>query len=99
VPLGHPLRGTQALFDETLAAISRGFAQVCSAECRPSMPLERLLRASTRRTLYSIRSEQPLPEQLENNLPPSANDESRGQGQGRVPDGADVQLLGADPGS
>lgn len=68
VPAGHPLRGVKALLDEALAAMSRDFDRVYAAEGRPSIPPERLVRASTLQILYSIRSERLLCEQLDYNL-------------------------------
>jgi transposase len=68
VPPGHPLRGIKALLDEALAGMSRDFAKVYAGEGRPSIPPERLVRASTLQILYSIRSERLLCEQLDYNL-------------------------------
>ena len=68
VPDNHPLRGIKALLDEALAAMSRDFDRVYAAEGRPSIPPERLVRASTLQILYSIRSERLLCEQLDYNL-------------------------------
>jgi transposase len=68
VPESHPLRGIKALLDEALAGMSRDFERVYAAEGRPSIPPERLVRASTLQILYSIRSERLLCEQLDYNL-------------------------------
>lgn len=68
VPGEHPLRGIKALLDEALAAMSRDFERVYASEGRPSIPPERLVRASTLQILYSIRSERLLCEQLDYNL-------------------------------
>lgn len=68
VPANHPLRGIKALLDEALAAMSRDFERVYAKEGRPSIPPERLVRASTLQILYSIRSERLLCEQLDYNL-------------------------------
>lgn len=68
VPAHHPLRGVKALLDEALAAMSRDFERVYAKEGRPSIPPERLVRASTLQILYSIRSERLLCEQLDYNL-------------------------------
>ena len=68
VPQSHPLRGMKALLDEALAAMSRDFERVYAGEGRPSIPPERLVRASTLQVLYSIRSERLLCEQLDYNL-------------------------------
>jgi len=48
--------------------MSRGFDRVYACEGRPSIPPERLVRASTRQILYSIRSERLLCEQLDYDL-------------------------------
>ena len=68
VPQGHPLRGIKELLDEALGGMSRDFDRVYAAEGRPSIPPERLVRASTLQILYSIRSERLLCEQLDYNL-------------------------------
>jgi len=68
VPSSHPLRVIKMLLDEALAGMSRDFERVYAAEGRPSIPPERLVRASTLQILYSIRSERLLCEQLDYNL-------------------------------
>ena len=68
VPPEHPLRGIKALLDEALEGMSRDFDRVYAREGRPSIPPERLVRASTLQILYSIRSERLLCEQLDYNL-------------------------------
>jgi len=68
VPDGHPLRGIKLLLDEALLGMSRDFERVYASEGRPSIPPERLVRASTLQILYSIRSERLLCEQLDYNL-------------------------------
>jgi transposase len=68
VPSTHPLRGIKALLDEALSAMGRDFDRVYASEGRPSIPPERLVRASTLQVLYSIRSERLLCEQLDYNL-------------------------------
>ena len=68
VPASHPLRGIKALLDEALSGMSRDFDRVYAREGRPSIPPERLVRASTLQILYSIRSERLLCEQLDYNL-------------------------------
>lgn len=68
VPNSHPLRGIKGLLDEALAGMSRDFDKVYATEGRPSIPPERLVRASTLQILYSIRSERLLCEQLDYNL-------------------------------
>ena len=56
VPADHPLRGIKRLLDEALKGMSRDFERVYAREGRPSIPPERLVRASTLQILYSIRS-------------------------------------------
>jgi transposase len=68
VPQEHPLRGIKELLDEALSGMSRDFDRVYASEGRPSIPPERLVRASTLQILYSIRSERLLCEQLDYNL-------------------------------
>ncbi len=68
VPQDHPLRGIKELLDEALVGMSRDFGRVYATEGRPSIPPERLVRASTLQILYSIRSERLLCEQLNYNL-------------------------------
>ena len=68
VPADHPLRGIKRLLDEALKGMSRDFERVYAREGRPSIPPERLVRASTLQILYSIRSERLLCEQLDYNL-------------------------------
>lgn len=68
VPPDHPLRGIKRLLDEALKGMSRDFERVYAREGRPSIPPERLVRASTLQILYSIRSERLLCEQLDYNL-------------------------------
>ncbi len=58
VPAAHPLRGIKALPDEALADMTREFNRVFANEGRPSIPPERLVRASTLQILYSIRCSQ-----------------------------------------
>jgi transposase len=53
VPDSHPLRGIKVLLDEALAGMSRDFERVYASEGRPSIPPERLVRASTLQILYS----------------------------------------------
>jgi transposase len=68
VPKDHPLRGIKRLLDEALSGMSRDFEKVYAEEGRPSIPPERLVRASTLQILYSVRSERLLCEQLDYNL-------------------------------
>lgn len=68
VPTDHPLRAIRRLADEALRALSPEFDAMYAETGRPSVPPERLLKASLLIALYSIRSERQLCEQLEYNL-------------------------------
>ena len=57
VPPDHPLRTIKALADRALAALSNEFDQMYAETGRPSIPPERLLKASLLIALYSVRSE------------------------------------------
>lgn len=59
VPLDHPLRTIKAV-----AGLSGEFGRMYATVGRPSIPPERLLKASLLTTLYSVRSEQALCEEL-----------------------------------
>ena len=62
VPQGHPLRAMRELANAALGALDEEFAQLYSPLGRPSIPPERLLRASLLQLIYSIRSERQLME-------------------------------------
>jgi transposase len=68
VPKDHPLRAIKAMTDSALQALSPEFDVLYSRVGRPSIPPERLLRASLLQYLYGIRSERLLMEQLDYNL-------------------------------
>ena len=68
VPSDHPLRKIRPLLDETLQSLDRTFEVIYAQSGRPSIPPERLIRASLLQVLYSIRSERQLMEQLDYNL-------------------------------
>src|SRR5882672_8426314 len=68
VPQDHPLRAIKAMTDRVLQALSPEFDRLYSRVGRPSIPPERLLRASLIQYLYGIRSERLLMEQLDYNL-------------------------------
>ena len=68
IPTGHPLRTIKALTDQSLAALSPDFDAMYAEIGRPSIPPERLLKASLLISLYSVRSERFFCEQLEYNL-------------------------------
>ena len=64
----HPLRRIKQLAEEALGQLSPVFDQMYSALGRPSIPPERLLRASLLMALYTVRSERLFCEQLDYNL-------------------------------
>ena len=64
----HPLRRVKQLAQEALAQLSAVFDQMYSAVGRPSIPPERLLKASLLMALYTVRSERLFCEQLNYNL-------------------------------
>src|SRR5438309_10753038 len=68
VPRDHPLRRIKQLADAALQQLSPVFDQMYSAMGRPSVPPERLLKASLLMAFYSVSSERLLCEQLEYNL-------------------------------
>ena len=57
IPDDHPLRTVKRLADRALAGLSPVFDRMYAAGGRPSIPPERLLKASLLIALYSIRSE------------------------------------------
>lgn len=68
VPAGHPLRRIRELANGALARLNERFAGLYAREGRPSIPPERLIRASLLQLLYSIRSERQLMERMEFDL-------------------------------
>ncbi len=68
VPPDHPLRIIKALADQALAALSPEFDRMYAEVGRPSIPPERLLKASLLIALYSVRSERAFCEDLDYNL-------------------------------
>ena len=68
VPAGHPLRKVKVLADQALAALSPTFDEMYSKKGRPSIPPERLLKATLLMAFHSIRSERLFCEQLDYNL-------------------------------
>lgn len=68
VPKNHPLRTIRAMVNQSLREMSEDFDGMYSTIGRPSIPPERLMRASLLQMLYSVRSEQLLMEQLDYNL-------------------------------
>jgi transposase len=68
VPADHPLRSMRGMTDAALATLSARFDGLYATTGRPSIPPEQLLRALLLQSLYSVRSERMLIEQLEYNL-------------------------------
>jgi transposase len=68
VPKEHPLRRVKELADAALSELSPLFDEMYSAIGRPSIPPERLLKASLLMALYTVRSERMFCEQLDYNL-------------------------------
>ena len=68
VPADHPLRAIKALADEALTRLSPEFDQMYADVGRPSIPPERLLKASLLIGLFSVRSERAFCEELDYNL-------------------------------
>ena len=68
VPPDHPLRTTKALADEALRELSSEFDRMYAEVGRPSIPPERLLKASLLIALFSVRSERAFCEELDYNM-------------------------------
>jgi transposase len=68
VPTDHPIRRVKALADEALASLSPLFDEMYGGTGRPSIPPERLLKATLLMALYTVRSERMFCEQLGYNL-------------------------------
>lgn len=68
IPQKHPLRAIRRFIDPMLAEMSPEFDRIYAADGRPSIPPEQLLRALLLQSLYTVRSERMLCEELEYNL-------------------------------
>jgi len=68
VPGNHPLRGIKPLVEAALQALSPTFDEMYASGGRPSVPPERLLKATLLMALYSVRSDRHFCEQLDYNL-------------------------------
>jgi transposase len=68
IPSSHPLRKIRQIVNDALASLDGDFDRLYSAEGRPSIAPERLLRASLIQILFSVRSERQLMEQMQYNL-------------------------------
>src|ERR1700691_4546515 len=65
IPAQHPLRAMRGVTNAALFELDARFSALYEGIGRPSIPPERLLRASLLQLLYSIRSERQLVERLE----------------------------------
>ena len=68
IPTSHPLRKLRIVVDGVLGSMNAEFNALYAGSGRPSIPPERLLRASLIQTLYSIRSERQLVQHIDYNL-------------------------------
>jgi transposase len=68
IPAPHPLRKVREIVNDALTSLDAEFDRLYSAEGRPSIAPERLLRASLIQILFSVRSERQLMEQMHYNL-------------------------------
>src|SRR5207247_6003397 len=68
IPKEHPLTRIKQMADLALRELSPIFDEIYSVLGRPSIPPERLLKASLLMALYTIRSERLFCEQLDYNL-------------------------------
>ena len=55
IPARHPLRKLRQVVNDALASLDAEFNILCSAEGRPSIAPERLIRASLIQILFSVR--------------------------------------------
>ena len=68
IPARHPLRQIRRVVNDALASLDADFEKLYAPEGRPSIPPERLIRASLLQILFSVRSERQLMEQMDYNL-------------------------------
>ena len=68
IPPRHPLRKIRQVVNDALASLDAEFEVLYTDFGRPSIPPERLIRASLLQILFSIRSERQLMEQMDYNL-------------------------------
>ena len=68
IPRDHPIRTIRTLVDEVLEEVSPTFDAMYATIGRPSIPPERLLKASLLISLYSVRSERAFCEELTYNF-------------------------------
>ena len=68
VPAAHPLRSIKGYADTVLRSLSRDIDELYAITGRPSIPPERLLKASLLIALYSVRSDRLFCEMLDYNI-------------------------------
>ncbi len=68
IPPRHPLRKIKQVVNDALASLDAEFEALYTDFGRPSIPPERLIRASLLQILFSVRSERQLMEQMDYNL-------------------------------
>jgi len=68
IPAQHPLRKIRQVVNDALASLDGEFEALYTDFGRPSIPPERLIRASLLQILFSVRSERQLMEQMDYNL-------------------------------
>lgn len=68
IPAQHPLRKIRQVVNDALASLDSEFEALYTDFGRPSIPPERLIRASLLQILFSVRSERQLMEQMDYNL-------------------------------
>lgn len=68
IPAAHPIRRIKPVVDQALAHLSPSFQAMYAPGGRPSIPPERLLKASLLIALYSVRSERQFCERLQYDL-------------------------------
>ena len=68
IPARHPLRKIRQVVNDALASLDDEFDRLYVDFGRPSIPPERLIRASLIQILFSIRSKRQLMEQMHDNL-------------------------------
>lgn len=68
IPVWHPLRKIRQVVNAALASLDTEFAALYTDFGRPSIPPERLIRASLIQILFPVRSERHLMEQMHDNL-------------------------------
>ena len=68
IPAQHPLRKIRQVVNDALASLDAEFEALYTDFGRPSIPPERLIRASLIQILFSVRSERQLMEQMQYNL-------------------------------